>query len=106
MSDEAPILQIERRPNGLRLVGDIDAAGVDELVSHLDPLPDTESDIIIDLADVTFIDSSGFRTLIEAHQRAESLGRRVMMADPSPAVKRLFDISGLVPYLHIGTNDS
>lgn len=106
MSDEAAILQIERRPNGLRLVGDIDAAGVDVLVSHLDPLPDTESHIIIDLADVTFIDSSGFRTLIEAHQRAELVGRRVVMADPSPAVKRLFDISGLVPYLHIGTIDS
>ncbi len=105
MSDESPILQIERRPNGLRLLGDIDAAGVDLLVSHLDPLPDAESDIILDLSGVTFIDSSGFRALIEAHQRAEQSGRRVVMADPSQAVRRLFDISGLVPYLHVGTID-
>ena len=103
MSDDAPILKIERRPDGVRLIGDIDAAGVDALVGELDPLPGTDADVIIDLAEVTFIDSSGFRTLVEAHQRAEQAGRRVVMADPSVAVRRLFDISGLVPYLHIGT---
>ncbi len=105
MSDEAPILQIELRPNGLRLFGDVDAAGVDSLVSHLDPLPGAGSDIIIDLSDVAFIDSSGFRALIEAHQRAERVGRRLVMVDPSPAIRRLFDISGLVPYLHVRTLD-
>ena len=103
MSDDAPILKIERRSDGLRLVGDLDAAGVDALVDELDPLPGTGADVIIDLAAVTFIDSSGFRTLVEAHQRAEQVGRRVVMADPSGAVRRLFDISGLVPYLHIGS---
>jgi len=105
MSDEAPILKIELRPDGLRLVGDIDAAGVDSLVSHLDPLPGSGSEIVIDLSDVAFIDSSGFRALIEAHQRAERIGRQVVMADPSPAVRRLFDIAGLVPYLHVRTTD-
>lgn len=106
MSDEAPILQIELRPTGLRLVGDIDAAGVDSLVSHLDPLPASGVEIVIDLSEVAFIDSSGFRALIEAHQRAERAGRLVVMADPSPAVRRLLDISGLVPYLHVRTIDT
>jgi anti-sigma B factor antagonist len=103
MSDDALILMIERRPDGLRLIGDIDAASVDALAGELDPLPGTDADVIIDLAEVTFIDSSGFRTLVEAHQRAEKVGRRVVMADPSVAVRRLFDISGLVPYLYVGT---
>lgn len=103
MSDDELILKIERRAYGLRLVGDVDAAGVDALVAELDPLPGTDSDVIIDLAEVTFIDSSGLRTLVEAHQRADHAGRRLVMADPSVAVRRLFDISGLVPYLHIGT---
>ena len=103
MSDDATILKVERLPDGVRLVGDVDAASIDALVAELDPLPGVNSDVIIDLAGVTFIDSSGLRTLVEAHQRAEQAGRRVLMADPSVAVRRLFDNSGLVPYLHIGT---
>lgn len=103
MSDEAATLVVQRRSNGLRLLGEIDAAGVDLLAGHLDPLPEGVADIIIDLAGVTFIDSSGLRALIEVHQRAQQSSRRVVMADPSPAVRRLFDISGLVPYLHVGT---
>jgi anti-sigma B factor antagonist len=94
-------LDIHPAVDGLRLAGEIDAASTPQLITALDPLPGNDGDIVIDLSEVSFIDSSGLRALIDAHQRAERSGRRVVMAQPSAVVRRLFDISGLVPYLHV-----
>lgn len=101
MFDGTPGLVIHPAADGVRLVGEIDAASTPELIARLDPLPVVDGDIVIDLSEVTFIDSSGLRALISAHQRAEQAGRRVVMAQPSAVVRRLLDISGLVPYLHV-----
>ena len=95
------MLKIEVIEGGLRLSGEIDASCIDLLASYLNPLPGTTGDVTIDLAEVGFIDSSGLRELIDAHQRAERSGRRVLMTDPSPVVVRLFEISGLSKYLHV-----
>ncbi len=103
MNDGAPGLVIHDAVSGLRLVGEIDRASTDDLSARLDPLPGLDGDILIDLSGVGFIDSSGLRVLIDAHQRAQRCGRRVVMIRPSAPVRRLFDISGLVPYLHVGT---
>jgi anti-anti-sigma factor len=101
MTEREPLLKIEEIPSGVRLVGEIDASGLDGLSKRLDPLPAGEGDVIIDLAGVTFIDSSGLRALIDAHQRAHQGMRRVVMSRPSASVIRLFEISGLTPHLHI-----
>lgn len=101
MTEPSSLLQVESIPSGLRLTGEIDAACATDLTEKLDPLPAGEGDVILDLSAVGFIDSSGLRVLIDAHQRAEQLGRRVVMTAPSAAVARLFDISGLSPHLHV-----
>ena len=56
---------------------------------------------MLDLASVTFIDSSGLRVLIDAHRRAEADGRVLVIVHPSPPVSRLFEISGLTNHLHV-----
>lgn len=101
MTEPAELLKIEVIEGGLRLSGEIDASCIESLASHLNPLPGTTGDVTIHLANVGFIDSSGLRELIDAHQRAERSGRRVLMTDPSPVVVRLFEISGLSKYLHV-----
>jgi anti-anti-sigma factor len=47
------------------------------------------------------MDSSGLRALIGAHQRAEAADRRLVITQPSSAVQRLIEISGLGDHLHI-----
>ena len=102
MTDEpAGLLDIEVVEGGLRLSGDIDASCIDFLAQHLNPLPGTIGDVTIHLGGVGFIDSSGLRELIDVHQRAERVGRRVLMTEPSSVVVRLFEISGLSKYLHV-----
>lgn len=98
---EIPSLRIEPIESGLRLIGEIDASCIDSLSRHLNPLPGQTGDVTIQLDDIQFIDSSGLRVLIDAHQRAERLGRRVVMSQPSSVVTRLFEVSGLTGYLHL-----
>lgn len=98
---DVPSLRIEPIENGLRLIGEIDASCIDSLARHLNPLPGQSGDVTIQLDDVQFIDSSGLRMLIDAHQRAEGVGRRVVMSQPSSVVSRLFEVSGLIGYLHV-----
>lgn len=101
VTDQAPpLLKIEVIDGGLRLTGEIDASTIDSLSRYLNPLPGVAGDIAIDLSNVGFIDSSGLRSLIDAHQRAAGLGRRVIMTEPSSVVRRLFEISGLSDYLY------
>ncbi len=102
MTNEAPpLLEIEICEGGLRLSGEIDASTIDSLSRYLNPLPGLTGDVTIHLGNVGFIDSSGLRCLIDAHQRAAGLGRRVVMTETSSVVSRLFAISGLSDYLHI-----
>ena len=94
-------LHITTSPAGLHLRGEIDAHSVTVLVRHLDPLPGSEGDVVIDLSGVGFVDSSGLRVLVEAHQRAEAGARRLVLSGSSRPVLRLLEISGLMEFLHV-----
>jgi anti-sigma B factor antagonist len=74
-------------------IGDIDVAG-GPLVDAA--IVDGESDqpVVIDLTEVTFIDSSGLRSLLSASRRAGDRGTEVVLRSPSAAVRRLLEITG------------
>ena len=94
-------LHITTSTSGLHLRGEIDAHSVTLLASHLDPLPGSSGDVVIDLSGVGFVDSSGLRVLLEAHQRAKAEARRLVLSGSSRPVLRLFEISGLMEYLNV-----
>jgi anti-sigma B factor antagonist len=106
VNDPKPRLQISVDPADdarLVLVGEIDAHTAPDLAAHLDPLPGDNGDVVIDVAGIDFIDSSGLRLIVEAHQRAESTSRRLVVHQPSTTVTRLFEISGLTSHLTVTT---
>jgi anti-sigma B factor antagonist len=104
MSDTGVRLEITPIEGGLVLVGEIDAHTAPELAARLDPLPGASTDLVVDVAGIEFIDSSGLRVLIEAHQRANAGGRRLVIRRPSASVRRLFEISGLAGHLVVAEN--
>ena len=53
----------------------------------------TADSVVVDLTDVTFMDSQGLRVLIEARVAAED--RPFVVAAASPNVRRLIKVSGL-----------
>jgi anti-sigma B factor antagonist len=84
----------------LVLEGDIDSYTAPRLDSAVQALG-FDSGITIDLAGVEFIDSSGLRVLITTHSALDERGQQLVLLSPSPAVARLFEITGLLDHLHI-----
>jgi anti-sigma B factor antagonist len=58
----------------------------------------TRTGVVLDLADVTFLDSSGLRILIRLRGRIHTGGRRFRLGRVSAAVSRLLDVSGLLAF--------
>jgi anti-sigma B factor antagonist len=52
------------------------------------------STIILDLQDLTFIDSTGMHVFLEARRRAMSNGHRLLLSGAGPAARRLFELTG------------
>ena len=101
MSDRVSPLSVSTTPRGFDLSGEIDAGTAETLASLLRSAAGNAGDTELGMSDIYFIDSSGLRVLIEAHQEAEKRGHRIVIAEPSPVVTRLLGISGLTNYLHL-----
>ena len=52
--------------------------------------------IIVDLAETARIASSGFLVLFRTRRRLDELGGRLVLCNPQPVVRTLFEISGLL----------
>ncbi len=103
MSDRNSPLQISQSGAGIGVSGEIDAATVPDFSNAIQALFDgssTGADAVVDMAGVTFIDSSGLRSLIRAHHHAESTGKRLVILNPSTVVSRLIELSGLNDLFH------
>jgi anti-anti-sigma factor len=81
-------------PKGLRLVGDVDLATVDRFRSALAPPVREGGEIIIDMRDMQFIDSSGVQVIIRALEDLDDRGRLVL-AHPRRTVVRMVRVMGL-----------
>jgi anti-sigma B factor antagonist len=51
--------------------------------------------LVVDLAALDFIDSTGLSLLVQAKQRIESQGHRFVLRHPTERVRRVLEISGL-----------
>ena len=54
-----------------------------------------DDDVVVDLADVRFIDSTALAVLIRARQQLDAVGRQLLIRRPSRPVIRVLDVSGL-----------
>jgi anti-anti-sigma factor len=73
--------------------GDIDMAGGPVLEAAILQC-EHSAPVIIDLADVFFIDSSGLRSLLDASRRARARGTDVVLRSVGAEVSRLLEITG------------
>jgi anti-sigma B factor antagonist len=73
--------------------GELDFAAVEELRGRL--LPATEhGTVVLDMGGITFCDSSGVRTLVEADRSAHEHGAVFRIAAPSEDVLRVLSLTG------------
>ncbi len=93
MSDLGARLEISTSSTGWEVSGEIDAHTAPTLAAAMAELPTGVA--TIDMAGVSFMDSSGLRVLIEAATRARDGGGDLVIANPTPGIIRLVEISGL-----------
>jgi anti-anti-sigma factor len=80
-------------PVGARLTGELDLASYDDATDALSPLFDASGDVVLDVADLSFMDSSGIRLLIRLQRSID--GGAVVVRSPQLHVERLLQIAGL-----------
>jgi anti-sigma B factor antagonist len=85
--------EVRSRAATVAVCGEIDLENVADLRSTLDELvAATEGDIVIDLSEVSYLDSTGLHELLSVQSHAAALDRRLIVQRPSPAVCRLFEL--------------
>ena len=100
MSELGAQLEISPTATGWKLSGEIDAHTAPLLATAMAELP--TGDVTVDVAGVSFMDSSGLRVLIDAATRARDAGGELIIANPTPGISRLVEISGLGGQLRLG----
>jgi anti-anti-sigma factor len=78
---------------GLRLAGELDLATVPLLTQALLDL-ESEREVHLDLATLTFLDSSGLHAIVKL-ARSQDGNRSVVLLNPSDAVRRCLEITGI-----------
>ena len=82
--------------------GEIDLATAPELAARLDACVDDGHRVVaVDLAEVSFIDSSGLAVLVGAMRRLRSVGGDLVVRNTRPRALRLLDMSGLAGVLNV-----
>ena len=76
--------------------GELDMSTAGDLTQVLTMAIDAgETNVVLDLASLSFCDSAGLAVMVGAHNRLDALGRRLIVAAPSEAVARVLDLSGV-----------
>lgn len=84
--------------------GDIDMAGSPVLEGAIIQQESAGHRVVIDLADVFFIDSSGLRCLLAASRRGQTNGATVILRSVGHEVRRLLEITGTTELFDIQSN--
>jgi anti-anti-sigma factor len=94
------LVQVVQRPGRAISVtghGEIDMTTVEALTDTLDTVLRQETPVHIDvnLAEVTFMDSSGINALMACRAKAEPAGCRITISHPRPTVERVLAVTGV-----------
>lgn len=83
----------------LAVLGEVDIATIPELESKIDSLQDPDYGLIIDLTATEFMDSTGIRLLMAAHEKYREQGREMKVAINGGSIGRLLDVTGVLAHL-------
>jgi anti-sigma B factor antagonist len=86
----------------LKLQGELDLASAALLEAEVDrPEVTNAPNLLLELRELQFIDSTGLRTLFSAYQRASARGQGFAVTDGSPQVQRLLAITRIGEHMKI-----
>jgi anti-sigma B factor antagonist len=77
------------------LYGELDACSVTSLRARLAPVAMTGRDIIVDLAGLSFVDTTGLIALIDLQRDATTAGGSLRLTEPPRPLRRLLELAGM-----------
>jgi stage II sporulation protein AA (anti-sigma F factor antagonist) len=84
----------------LRARGELDVATAPKLADAVDAaIASGARNVMLELDDVTFLDSSGIREIIRGRKQLEEHGGRLTVDGASGAVQQVLEVSGLLESL-------
>lgn len=88
------------------VVGEVDLAAAPRFWSLLEAaLPDPGGRLVVNLSETTFIDSTALGVLVRALKRLRHHGSEMVIQEPGPGARRIFQITGLDQILTIEPPD-
>jgi anti-sigma B factor antagonist len=104
--DDHASFAIAQRGDVVLLSGEMDLAARDELHVCLDGVDAPDGRLVVDLTEVSFIDSSGIEALCSARRRLARDGGTVVLRGPSAIVMRALEVTGVAPLFEIDVPDA
>ena len=62
--------------------------------------------VFVDLAEVTFLDSTGLSVLVSGLKRCQIAGGELRLLSPRPNVHKVLEITGLTAAFHVGNGET
>jgi anti-sigma B factor antagonist len=82
--------------------GELDLVSAPQLEEILKRELLASKDVLLDLSEMDFIDSTGLHAIVESVRTAKAVGRKLKLsADLPPHARRLMQIVGLLPFIPI-----
>ena len=63
------------------------------------------SHVVLSLKDLTFMDSSGLGVILGRYKQIKAKGGKMVVCDMNPAVRRLFELSGIFKIVSVYDNE-
>jgi anti-sigma B factor antagonist len=95
-------VHIEQTRAVVAVRGELDAYSAPRLENEIGKLlSEPVDEVVLDLSETGFLDSSGLRAILSAHRRLTESDRRLALRAPSEAVTRLLEITGLTDHFTV-----
>jgi anti-anti-sigma factor len=92
--------EVTETSNTLFLKGELDLSQAAEMRAAIDPLvADTGKKLVLNLKDLHYIDSTGIGVIVSLLKARDVLNAPFHVEAIPPKIQRLFDITGLTPFL-------
>jgi len=87
----------------LALAGELDPGTAPDLQARIDDLVAdvAVTRVVLDLAQVSFLDSSGLRVLVAANEALRARTAELVLRGPDPNVRRVLEVTGLTDLITI-----
>lgn len=90
----------------LKVTGEVDVYTVEKLKDQLIPLTEEKGQIIeVDLANTTYLDSTGLGVFINAYKSSEEHESTLKLVHVKDRILRLFTVTGLHKIMEISTDE-